>query len=172
MYFNLLYQDLGFVAISTAFLGITGWAWRALKPYRLPQPLPSGFKIWFLTVQIGGGLVPLIVLILSLWQGQYQIAAVFISYFVLLGLQVLSESISLRWFQSTAFVMVPYLYIPYRVWQLYQGRNILASAGDAAWVKNLLLAEIGLWVLNYGLDLAQLPRLFHWADPPERGLEL
>lgn len=123
------------------------------------------------SVQIGGGLLPLIVLFWSLWQGQYQIAAVLISYFVVLGLQVLSETLSLRWFQSTAFVMVPYLYIPYRVWQLYRGSTLPAVAGDAPWVQTLLLAEIGLWGVNYGLDLAQLPRLFHWADRPERSLD-
>ncbi|MGI8932701.1 MAG: hypothetical protein ACR2FS_01365 [Phormidesmis sp.] len=52
-------------------------------------------------------------------------------YLAMLGLQVSSESASLRRFRSTVFVMVPYFYLPYRVWQLYEG---LAPASEVAWL--------------------------------------
>jgi hypothetical protein len=61
------------VAIATAFFVLVGWAWRHVEPYDLPQPLPDWFKIWFLTIQIGGGLLPLIVLLWSIWQGYFAI---------------------------------------------------------------------------------------------------
>jgi len=32
---NLLYEDLSFLAIATAFLVGVGWAWRSVKPYEL-----------------------------------------------------------------------------------------------------------------------------------------
>ncbi len=156
---SLLYENILFGAIATFFFAAVGWAWRRAKPYRLPSPLPDWFKVWFLTMQIGGGLVPLIVLLWSLWQGYSHIAAVLIAYLVMLGIQVLSESVFLRQFQSTVFVMVPYLYVPYRVWQLYEG---LEPAREVAWLQHLLIAEMVLWTLNYALDLSQLPRLLHW----------
>jgi hypothetical protein len=80
----------------------------------------------------------------------------------MLGVQILSESLSLRQFHSVVFVMVPYLYVPYRIWQLYEGFSLLNPASELIWVKNLLLVEIVLWALNYALDLAQLPRLLRW----------
>lgn len=63
--------------------------------------------------------------------------------------------------------MVPYLYLPYRIWQLYEGWILLGSAGELMWVKNLLLVEIVLWTVNYALDVAQLPRLLRWEQVQE-----
>ncbi len=165
MNLNLFFENFLFFAIATAFYVLVGWAWRDAKPYTLPQPLPDWFKVWFLAVQIGGGGLPLLALIWSLWHGHSNLMVILVSYFVMLGLQILSESISLRWFQSVVFVMVPYLYLPYRIWQLYQGMMLLGSNDQL--FQNLLLAEIGLWTLNYALDLSQLPRLLHWKMSQE-----
>jgi hypothetical protein len=82
---------------------------------------------------------------------------------VMLGLQILSESMALRQFHSVVFVMVPYLYLPYRFWQLYEGLTILGYSSDLLWVRNLLILEIILWTLNYALDVTQLPRLLRWG---------
>ena len=158
---NLFYEDLCFLVIATAFFVVVGWAWRSAKPYDLPQPLPDWFKIWFLSVQIGGGLLPLIGLCWGIWHGDSRVVAVLGSYFVMLGLQVLTESVSLHQFRSVVFVMVPYLYLPYRIWQLYEGM-MFAEADELGWMRSLLLAEIVLWIVNYALDLSQLPRLLRW----------
>lgn len=162
----LLYEDLVFLAIATAFCAVVNWAWRSATPYELPQPLPGWFKIWFLTVQIGGVLLPLIASGWAVWRGYSSAIAVLASYLLLLGLQILTESVLLRRFHSVVFVMVPYLYLPYRIWQLYEGM-MLNSADELVWIRLLLLAEIVLWVVNYLLDLSQLPRLMHWKlEPP------
>jgi hypothetical protein len=158
---NLLYEDLLFLAIATGFLVGVGWAWRSAKPYELPHPLPDWFKIWFLTVQIGGVLLPLIGLGWGVWHRYSHVIPVLVSYLIMLGLQILTESLSLRQYHSVVFVMVPYLYLPYRIWQLYEGIG-LNAAETFLWFQMLLLAEIALWVLNYALDLSQLPRLMHW----------
>lgn len=160
---NLFYQDLLFLAIATTFFIVVGWAWRFAKPYDLPQPLPDWFRIWFLTAQIGGGLLPLIGLGWGIWRSYSNVVAVLVSYLVMLGLQVLSEIVSLRQFRSVVFVMVPYLYLPYRIWQLYEGMTLIAS-DELGWIQTLLWVEIGLWTANYVLDLSQLPRLLRWED--------
>lgn len=162
MNFNFFYENLLFGVAATAFFVLVGWAWRKAEPYDLPQPLPAWFRIWFLTVQIGGGLLPIAALAWSLWQGYLNVVAILASYFFILVVQILSESVSLRQFHSVVFVMVPYLYLPYRVWQLFEGLAILNSVDELGWIRNLLLFEIVLWTVNYALDLAQLPRLFHW----------
>jgi hypothetical protein len=158
---NLFYEDLIFLAIATTFFVVVGWAWGSAKPYDLPQPLPNWFKIWFLTIQIGGGLLPLIGLGWGIWHGYSNVVAVLVSYGLMLGLQILSESLSLRKFRSVVFVMVPYLYLPYRIWQLYEGM-LLFDADELIWIRNLLLIEIVLWTANYALDVSQLPRLLRW----------
>ena len=158
--FTIFQENLVFLAIATSFFVVIGWAWRQTKPYDLPQPLPAWFKIWFLSVQIGGIVLPLAAMLV--WWSNTRVLTVLLSYFLMLGLQILSESISLRWFHSVVFVMVPYLYIPYRIWQLYEGLTLFSPDRELVWVRNLLFAEIILWTLNYALDLSQLPRLLHW----------
>ncbi|MBD2099430.1 hypothetical protein [Leptolyngbya sp. FACHB-261] len=159
---NLLYENILFVVTATLFLVVVGWTWRNAKPYDLPQPLPDWFKVWFLTMQIGGIGLPLVGLVWSIWQGYSSVALVLVSYFVLLVLQILCESLSLRQFRSVVFVMVPYIYLPYRVWQLYEGLTWLNLGDELPWIQNLLLLEIVLWTGNYALDVTQLPRLLHW----------
>ncbi|GAC1505026.1 MAG: hypothetical protein NVS2B14_17490 [Chamaesiphon sp.] len=142
---------------------IVGWAWRGTKLYNLPYPLPGWLRIWFLTMQIGGAVLPLTVMLLwGVWWGFTSVLVVLVSYLLMLGLQILTESLTLRRFHSTVFVMVPYLYIPYRIWQLYEGWVLLSPEPELIWVRYLLLFEIILWSLNYCLALAQLPRLFYW----------
>lgn len=163
---KLLLENLLFFAIATSFLVVVGWAWRQSKPYSLPQPLPVWFNIWFFTVQVVGGLVPLLAILLwGVWWGYSSVLTVLIPYFAMLGLQILSEIVTLRQFHSIVWVMVPYLYLPYRVWQLYEGLTLLNPASELMWVQNLLLVEIVLWTLNYALDLSQLPRLLRWEVP-------
>lgn len=160
---NLLFENLLFFAFATSFFAIVGWAWRHSKPFYLPEPLPGWFKIWFGTVQVVGGLLPLLALFFwGVWQGYSSVLTVLVSYFVMLGLQILSEILTLRYFHSVVWVMVPYLYLPYRFWQLYEGLKLLSPQSDLIWVRNLLLVNIVLWILNYALDLSQLPRLLRW----------
>ncbi len=160
---NLLFENILFLVAATSFLVFVGLAWRQSKPYSLPQPLPTWFNIWFLSVQVIGGLLPLLAMLLwGVWWGYSSVLTVLVPYFVMLGLQILSEIVTLRQFQSVAWVMVPYLYVPYRIWQLEQGLTLLRPESELVWVRNLLLVEIILWILNYALALSQLPRLLRW----------
>ncbi len=165
-------ETLLFLGVATAFLMLVGWAWRQAKPYELPQPLPSWFKIWFLTVQLLGGVLPLTVMLLwGVWWSYDPVLSVFVPYFVVLGAQILTESTTLRWFHSIVWLMIPYLYVPYRIWQLYQGWLLLHPNSELLWVQNLLLIEILVWTLSYGLVLSQLPRLFRWEIKEDIGVD-
>ncbi len=128
----------------------------------MPKPLPGWFKYWFGSVQFLGILPPFAALVWGVWQNQPLVWMVFLAYFILLILQILFESLTLRRLHSVTWVMVPYLYVPYRLWQLYEGFLLMPGRPDLAWVQWLLLAEIAVWGINYLLDLSQLPRLFQW----------
>jgi hypothetical protein len=80
----------------------------------------------------------------------------------LLGLQILSEIVTLRQVQNVVWVMVPYIYLPYRFWQLYEGIRFLGSETELLWIRYLLVFELVLWIVNYLLDVSQLPKLFRW----------
>lgn len=160
----LFLENLLFFVASTSFFVFVGWGWRHLKPMSVPEPLPGWFKIWFGTVQVLGGLLPLPVMLLwgVVW-GSDGTLSVLLSYYLMLGLQILFESLTLRRYQSVVWVMVPYLYLPYRIWQLYEGLILLGSEAELMWVRYFLILQIVVWTVNYALDVSQLPRLFRWA---------
>lgn len=122
-------------------------------------------------MQVLGGLLPLLAMLLcGVWWSYSSVLTVFVPVFVMLGWQILSESLTLKQFRSVVWVMVPYLYVPYRIWQLYEGLTILSPTSELVWIRNLLLVEIVLWSVNYALDLAQLSRLLRWELQENRDM--
>ncbi len=156
---HLLLENLLFLTVASLFLGLTGWRWRRAKPFSVPHPLPGWFNAWLSLVLVAGLGLPLLALGLT-WQ--LSVLQALVPYLGMLVLQIGSEIVALRQFQSCVWVMIPCVYLPYRIWQLYQGLTLLGAADGPLWVQRLLLAEIGLWIFNYGVHLSQLPRLFAW----------
>lgn len=162
----LFLENLLFFVGATSFLAFVGWVWRDSKPFSIPEPLPPWFKVWFLIVLVLGLALPLLTMILwGVWWSYHQVLIVLASYFLMLGLQILSEKFTVQRFHSCVWVMIPCLYLPYRIWQLYQGLTLLNPQPELIWVRNLLILEIILWIFNYGVHLSQLPKLLRWETP-------
>jgi hypothetical protein len=160
---NLLWENLIFLVLVTSFLIFVGWVWRESKPFTLPQPLPSWFKAWLSIVLVVGVVLPLMALVLwGVWWGETRVVVALAPYFLMLGFQILSESVTINRFHSCVWVMIPCLYLPYRIWQLHTGLTLLSGESELMWVRYLLRLEIGLWIFNYGVHLSQLPRLLRW----------
>lgn len=160
---NLIFENLLFLAVSTSFLVIVGWVYRQSLPFSIPQPLPAWFKAWLSVVLVVGVLLPFLAILLwGVWQGNQSVLQALVPYFVMLGFQISFERVTLNRFQSCVWVMIPCLYLPYRIWQLHTGLTLLSFEGESIWVEILLLTEIALWIFNYGVHLSQLPRLLRW----------
>lgn len=154
-------ENLLFVTIATTFFFGIGWLWRSTKPFSIPQPLPSWFRGWLKIVLLVGIALPIAALAYwGVWQGDRSVSIVLISYLAMLGLQILSESVTVNRFRSCVWVTIPCVYLPYRVWQLYRGLLLV----EPAQIQLLLAIEIALWIFNYGVHLSQLPRLLAWSD--------
>ena len=161
--FNIIFENLLFLVIATSFLVFIGWVYRQSKPFSIPQPLPTWFKAWFFVVIVLGIALPFLAMLFwGVWQGNQSVLQVLVSYFVMLGLQILSESVTVNRFHSCVWVTIPCLYLPYRIWQLYSGLTLLSIESDSIWIQILLLIEIVLWIFNYGVHLSQIPRLLQW----------
>lgn len=164
---HLLIENGAFILLSTLFLSVVGWSWRHTQPYELPKPMPDWLPIWFGSVQFLGSVPPLIAMICGFWQGIPILKQVLLAYFVLLALQVVAEVLTLRRFQSIVWVMVPYLYVPSRLWQLWEGLNLTTAQSSESWLSVFFIGEIVVWGVNYLLDLTQLPRLLQWPGTVE-----
>jgi hypothetical protein len=111
------------------------------------------------------------ILSVVLW-GYTGLFTVLVSYFLMLGLQILTTSIALRQFHHVVWVMIPYLYVPDRLWQMYDGLQLLDSTNQVWWIENLLILEICLWSGNYLINLSQLPRLWLWEIKEKADINL
>ncbi|MFN6559335.1 MAG: hypothetical protein RMY28_005955 [Nostoc sp. ChiSLP01] len=159
----LFIENFIFFVIATLFIVVVNCGWKNTKTYTLPLPFPSWYKIWFGSVQVFGILLPLVVMLLwGVWWSDGTVLTVLGWYFIVLGLQIISERVALRELQNVVWVMVPYIYLPYRFWQLYEGITILGSETKLLWVRYCLIFQLVLWIINYAIDVSQLPRLFRW----------
>ncbi|MEH2458473.1 hypothetical protein [Nostoc sp.] len=114
-------------------------------------------------MQLLGIVLPLVAMLLwGVWWGDRSVLTVLGWYFIVLGLQIISETVTLRQLQNVVCVIVPYIYLPYRFWQLYEGLTLLDSKSELLWVRYLLVFELVVWIVNYAIDVSQLPRLFRW----------
>ncbi|MBD1834095.1 hypothetical protein H6F61_15700 [Cyanobacteria bacterium FACHB-472] len=166
---NIFIENILFVIISTSFLMFVGWVWRQAKPFSIPQPLPTWFKAWLSVVLVVGVLFPVLAIVVwGVWWNHESVLLALIPYLVILALQILSEIVTSKRFQSCVWVMIPCLYLPYRVWQLYSGLMLLSLESGTIWVQRLLVVEIVLWIFNYGVHLSQIPRLLRWELQPEK----
>jgi hypothetical protein len=159
----LLTENLTFVFAASILTSILIWRWRNAKPYAPPQPFPTWSKIWFASVQILGIFPPLIGLALCglVWGNQSGLLVLF-WYFFNLAMQILWESLTLRKYKTVVWIIVPYIYLPYRLWQSYESLGFLNDEPGMLWVRSILILEIVVWLVNYILDMSQLPRLFRW----------
>lgn len=158
-------MELLFVATATSFFFYIGWLWRSAKPFTIPQPLPNWFRVWLSIVLIVGIALPIVALAYwGVWLGDRAVMTVIVSYLAILGLQILSESVTLNRFHSCIWVTIPCVYLPYRVWQLHRGLLITENPQ----VQLFLWLEIVLWIFNYGVHLSQLPRLLAWPHQEEQ----
>lgn len=165
MNFSIWIEDFLFVTIATIFFFAIGWMWRSAKPFSIPQPLPSWFRGWLTIVLIVGIALPVAALAYwGVWQGDRAVAIVLISYLVMLGLQILSESVTLNRFHSCIWVTIPCVYLPYRIWQLHRGLLV----AEYPEIQLFFEIETALWIFNYGVHLSQLPRLLAWPNQDQQ----
>lgn len=162
---SIAIENLLFLTFATLFFAIAGYAWRDSKPFEIPKPLPSWFQGWLSVVLAVGIALPFVAMLLwGVWWRHQVVIIVFASYFIMLGLQIVSEIVVQKQYQSPIWVTVPCVYLPYRFWQLYRGVELVSVESNLIWVKYILILELGLWIFNYGVHLSQLPRLLRWPN--------
>lgn len=159
---SVVEQEAVFFVLACACLA---WAqWRLPKPCaRFPGPRPVGpvFKAWLVTIWLVGLVLPLAALVVDGAIGGSAAAALaLLPYLWGVAAQVATELFCWKRWGSPVWVIVPCLYLPWRVWQCFRG---LELAPDAPLLTTITLyALVVLWVINVGVHYTNIPATLRW----------
>ena len=159
---RIVLQEAVFFILACACLA---WAqWRLPKPSaRFPGPRPVGpvFKFWLVTIWVVGLVLPLVALVVDgvIGGGAATLLAL-LPYFAMFVAQVASELFCWKRWGSPVWVIVPCLYLPWRLWQGFRGLEVAPDAPLLTLVT--LYALIVLWIINIGVHYTNIPATMRW----------
>jgi hypothetical protein len=159
---TVLLQEAVFFLLACACLA---WAqWRLPKPSaRFPGPRPVGpvFKFWLVTIWVVGLLLPLAALVVDgAIRGSAAAALALLPYFWAFAAQVASELFCWKRWGSPVWVIVPCLYLPWRVWQGFRGLEYAPELPGPTLFT--LYALVVLWIINIGVHYTNVPASLRW----------
>jgi hypothetical protein len=87
------------------------------------------------------------------------------AYLVMFVAQVATEIFVWKRWRSPIWVIVPCLYLAWRLWQCAWGMG-LPGAFDSTLAKLTWSALFGLWVINIGVHFTNIPLTLRWDHHP------
>jgi hypothetical protein len=99
-------------------------------------------------------------------QGSRATFLALVPYVVMLALQIASEMYCWKRRESPVWVIVPCLYLPWRLWQSCRGIGVAAD-GPPLTLATMYALSV-LWVVNIGVHYTNIPRALRWDyHPPD-----
>ncbi len=163
----LLLENLMFFAIASVILIVGIKRYPNARPFPGPvTPWPAWFKVWFKVIWVVGFLLPIIALVgWGLIAGETITLLALAPYFIMFFLQIGSEQYIWKKHQSPIWVIVPCLYLPWRVWQCVRGLETIEPRADLFFVEYTLWALLILWIINVGVHYTGIPASMRWNEP-------
>ena len=159
---TVVLANLGFFVCAC---GILLWAqWRTQPGPVFPGPQPVGpiFKVWLVVIWLVGMILPLIAVVAE-WSQPVQLAL--LPYFATFILQIATELFVWKRWRSPVWVLVPCLYLP---WRLFQSGWGLIAIDNAVYPLTAftLACLFGLWLINIGVHYTNIVNTLRWANHP------
>jgi hypothetical protein len=154
--------NLAFVLFASAVLA---WAqWRTVPGPAFPGPAPVGpvFKVWLVVIWVVGLLLPVAALII---EPAPSTRAALLPYLVTFILQVATEIFIWKRWRSPIWVMVPCLYLPWRLFQSWMGLGLVDGAAFPL-TEVTLWALVVLWAINIGVHYSNVVNTLRWSYHP------
>jgi len=169
--YALFIENLIFLVLATLVLVVGVKRYPDARPFPGPvKPWPLWFRIWFPIIWFVGGVIPLITLVgWGIIGGNTSVVLALTPYFVMFFLQIVSEQVVWKNFQSPIWVIVPCLYLPWRVWQCVRGLETLGPDSGLLVADITLWALLVLWILNIFVHFTGIPNSMRWNEPRANG---
>lgn len=161
-------QEAAFVAVVVVYLA---WAqWRLPvggPPFPGPRPVGPVFKVWLVVIWAVGLVLPLVALgVDGFWRGYAATRLAILPYLAMFVAQVAFEIWCWKRWRSPVWVIVPCLFLPWRLWQSWRGIELVEAAPLLTVVT--LYALFVLWLINVGVHYTNIPGTLRWdRHPPD-----
>jgi hypothetical protein len=163
---RIVAENLAFFLLACACLL---WArWRTLPGPVFPGPRPvgPGFRAWLLVIWLVGLALPLAALGFDgLVRGRSVVLLALLPYFAMFFAQVGSEIYVWKRWRSPIWVIIPCLYLPWRVYQQAVGLELTQGA-DVPLTRFTLAALLVLWIINVGVHYTNIVNTLRWDAHP------
>lgn len=166
MTLQIIVQNILFFMLACACLL---WARRRTLPgpvFPGPRPVGPVFRVWLVVIWLVGLALPLAALVYDgLIRGREVTLVALLPYFALFFAQVASEIYVWKRWRSPVWVIIPCLYLPWRVYQQIVGLE-LVRAEDAPLTQATLWALLILWIVNIGVHYTNIVNTLRWDRHP------
>jgi hypothetical protein len=124
--------------------------------------------VWLVVIWVVGLLLPLVALALDGWQGdRADVRAALLPYFALFFAQVAAELFVWKHWRSPVWVLVPCLFLPWRLYQVMRGFDGLTDPAPTMTLVTLYALAV-LWIVNIGVHYTNIPGTLRWDfHPPD-----
>lgn len=163
---SALAQNIAFFAIASLYVWIGARRVAGSAPFPGPRPPPLWFKVWLVVIWLVGLLWPAVALVWAIaTDAATNIAIGLGAYLVMLFAQVGTEIFVWKRWRSAIWVIVPCLYLPWRLWQCWWGFD-LSGVEASAFATATYMALIALWIINIGVHFTNVPLTLRWDHHP------
>jgi hypothetical protein len=159
-------QNSVFIVLACACLL---WAERRTRPgpvFPGPQPVGPMFRAWLIVIWLVGLALPAIALAWDgVVRGEIAVAAALLPYFLTFFAQLATEIFVWKRWRSPVWVIVPCLYLPWRVYQQAIGLALVEGA-EVPLTRFTLYALLILWIINIGVHYTNIVNTMRWHAHP------
>ncbi len=153
-----------FLVVAAAILVWARWRTRPGPDFPGPRPVGPLFKIWLVVIWLVGMVLPVVALAVDgFGAGQSGTRTILGWYVATFLAQVAFEIFVWKRWRSPVWVIVPCLFLPWRLFQVALGLMLL----DGPPLTLLTLwALLILWIINVGVHYSNIPNTLRWDAHP------
>lgn len=159
-------QNIAFFVIASLYVWIGAQRAAGTAQFPGPRPPPSWFKVWLVVIWVVGLVLPIVTLVVDgVLGGNNDVWVGLGAYLVMFVAQVVTELFVWKRWRSPIWVIVPCLYLTWRLWQIWWAWTLPGVAASEL-ASFTCAALFVLWVINIGVHFTNIPLTLRWDHHP------